>query len=84
MHRQTVSLYHNFSVWLDTQNTSSGDRNQPNFMVLYLLSRHLDDLHQLGNYDALCISVRLYIFCATGYRSAQFVRRALHYEVDSR
>ena len=31
MHRQTVSLYHNSSVWLDTQDASSWDRNPPNF-----------------------------------------------------
>ena len=33
MHRQTVSLYHNSSVWLDTQDVSCWDRNPPNFML---------------------------------------------------
>ena len=29
-------------------------------------------------YNALCINFRLFIFCLTGYQSAQFTRRALH------
>ena len=33
VHRQTVSLYHNSSVWLDTQDASSWDRNLPNFTL---------------------------------------------------
>ena len=28
-----VSLYHNSSVWLDTQDTLSWDQNPPNFML---------------------------------------------------
>ena len=31
--RQTVSLYHNFSVWLDTLNASSWDRNPTKFTL---------------------------------------------------
>ena len=31
--RQIVSLYHNSSVWLDTQDASSWDRNSPNFTL---------------------------------------------------
>ena len=30
-YKQTVSLYHGSSVWLDTRNTSRWDWNQPNF-----------------------------------------------------
>ena len=30
IHRQAVSLYHNSSAWLDTQDASSWDRNTPN------------------------------------------------------
>ena len=33
IHRQTVSLYHNSSVWLDTLDASSWDQNPPNFML---------------------------------------------------
>ena len=33
MHRRTVSLYHNSSVWLDTLDTRSWDRNPPNFTL---------------------------------------------------
>ena len=36
--RQTVSLYHNSSVWLDTQDASSRDWNPPNFTLDLLLS----------------------------------------------
>ena len=31
-HRQTVSLYHNSSVWIDTKGAWSWDRNSPNFV----------------------------------------------------
>ena len=34
IYRQTVSLYHNSSVWLDTWNASSRDRNPPNYNSL--------------------------------------------------
>ena len=37
--RQTVSLYHNSSVWLDMPDTWSWDWNPPNFM-LNLVSYH--------------------------------------------
>ena len=33
IHRLTVSSYHNSSVWLDTQNDLSWDRNPSNFML---------------------------------------------------
>ena len=39
IYRQTVSLYYNTSVWLDMQDTSSWDRNPPNF-TLDLVSYH--------------------------------------------
>ena len=32
-HRQTVSLYHNFSVWLDTLDAWIWDQNPPNFTL---------------------------------------------------
>ena len=31
--RQTISLYHNSSVWPDTQDVSSWDQNPPNFTL---------------------------------------------------
>ena len=43
IHRQTVSLYHNSSEWIDTQDASSWDRNPPNF-TLDLISYHSDNL----------------------------------------
>ena len=39
IHRQTVSLHQNSSVWRDTQDTSSWDWNPPNF-TLDFLSNH--------------------------------------------
>ena len=33
IHRQTVSLYQNSSVWLDTQDARSRDRNPANFTL---------------------------------------------------
>ena len=33
IHRQTVSFYQNSSVWLDTQDARSRDRNPSNFML---------------------------------------------------
>ena len=33
IHKETVSLYHNSSVWLDTQDAPSWDRNPSNFML---------------------------------------------------
>ena len=43
--RQTVSLYHNSSVWLDTQDAASRDWNPPNFTLDFVsyrsaISRH--------------------------------------------
>ena len=39
IHRQTVSLYHNYSVWLDTENASSWGRDLPNFTLALVLYR---------------------------------------------
>ena len=33
IHRQIISLYHNSSVWLDTQDASSHNRYPPNFTL---------------------------------------------------
>ena len=33
IHRETVSFYQNSSVWLDTQDAQSQDRNPPNFTL---------------------------------------------------
>ena len=39
INRQIVSLYHNSSVWLDTQDASCYDRNPPNFRLDVLSNR---------------------------------------------
>ena len=50
IHKQTVSLCHNFSVWLDTLVTSSWDRNPPNFRLgLYLTAQPFWRPNHLGN-----------------------------------
>ena len=46
IHRQTVSLYPNSSVWLDTPDASNSDCNPPNFMLDIVsyrsaISRHM-------------------------------------------
>ena len=39
IHIQTVSLYPNSSVWLDTQDAASRDRNPPNFTLNIVSNR---------------------------------------------
>ena len=39
IHRQTVSFYQNSSVWLDTQDARSRDRNPSNFTLDYVSDR---------------------------------------------
>ena len=48
------------------------------------LSHLASEPRQLGNYKALCSSSLFLTFCLTGYQSAQFIRRALHYASGSR
>ena len=72
-HRETVSLYQNFSVWLETQDASSWDRNPPNLtlgmvsnrsaiLTTYLSSGIITDMYYLSfvGYLRLLISYRLY------------------------
>ena len=42
IHRQTVSLYHNSSLWPDTLNAWSWDRNQFNFTLDLVLDRSVN------------------------------------------
>ena len=76
IHRQSVSLYQNSSIWLDTQDASNWDRNPPNFT--------LDLISNSSAISTTCIRFRLFSFFAIGLRSAQFVGRALHYAGGSR
>ena len=79
IHRLTVSLYYNSSMWLDMKDAQSCDRNLPNFTLgLVLTTQPSLDIHQLGNYKAYS-SFRLFTSCLTGYQRAQFTQRALHY-----
>ena len=70
IYAQTVLMYHNFSVWLDTQDAASWDRNLPDFTSVGYLTVSKGIL-------------RIYLFTYTliGYQCAQFVRRALHLRV---
>ena len=45
IHRHTVSLYHNSSVWLDTLDVWSWDRNLPNFMLDLVLNTQPQATH---------------------------------------
>ena len=48
-HRQTISLSHNSSVWLDVQDALSWDRNPPNFVL------------DLVSYSSVYIYIYIYI-----------------------
>ena len=86
IHRQTVSFYQNSSVWLDTQDARSQDRNPSNF-TLDCVSDHsatkrtmlakgiLRYFYFLATAAAAFVYIYLY---PIGYQSAQFFRRALH------
>ena len=63
IHRQTVSLYRNSSVWLDTQGAWSWDQNTTNFTLDLVSYRSASKWHtQVGNYPALCSNFRLFTF----------------------
>ena len=50
IHRQTVSFYQNSSVWLDTQDTRSQDRNLSNFTLDWLLCNILPGIRICTKY----------------------------------
>ena len=51
IHRETVSLYHNFSVWLDTQDVSRWDRNPTDFSSIVYLTPKLSSANvSKGNF----------------------------------
>ena len=86
IHRQIVSFYQNSSVWLDTWDARSRDRNPFNFTFDSVLDRSANKRTTLaqGIFKVLCSnssSVRSFTFLyPIGDQSAQFFRRALHYE----
>ena len=78
IYRQTVSLYHNASVWLDTLDVSRWGRNLPKFTLnWYPTTKPFRRPKSAREFNTLCFC--LFTFYAIGYRSAYFVRRALHY-----
>ena len=56
IHRQTVSFYQNSSVWLDTQDARSRDRNPSNF-TLDCVSDHLYIYIYIYMYTRVCVCV---------------------------
>ena len=42
IHKHSVSLYHNSSLWLDTQDARSWDRNPPNFTLDLVSNRSVN------------------------------------------
>ena len=83
IHRQTVSFYQNSSVWLDTYDTQSWDRNPSNFMLELVSDRSANKRTTLakGIFKVLCSnssgSIHLFTFLyPIGYQSAQFFQRA--------
>ena len=86
IHRQTVSLYHNSSAWLDTKGASRWDRNSQNF-TLDSVSYHTAILMAYVSSGIMTEIVLVFVcftFCAIRYESGQFVRRTLHYASGSR
>ena len=75
IHRQTVLLYHNSSVWLDTLYASSWNRNQPNFTLdQEHTAQPFSDLMSAQEFNAYMYQLFICLhFCALGYQSAQFV-----------
>ena len=68
IHRQTVSLYHNSSVWLDMQDASNWGQNPPNFK-LDLVSYSAAIRHHMSAQESQCIMYQLclFTFCLTRY-----------------
>ena len=91
IHRQTVSFCQNSSVWLDTSDAWSRDRNPSNSTIDLVSDRSANKRTTLakGIIRSLCSnsssSVRLFTFLyPIGYQSAQFFRRASHYASGGR
>ena len=86
LHRQTVSLYHNLSVWLDTEDASSWDRNQTYFTLDLVSNCTAISAPYVSSriITLFCISFHLFTFCDVGCRRTQFIRRALYYTGGSR
>ena len=62
IHRQTVSLYHNPSVWLDPQDASSQDRNLANFTsVGYLTPKPSSFLAYAEEFFTYFLKLLLYL-----------------------
>ena len=92
IHRQTVSFYQNSSVWLDTQDPRSWDRNPSNF-TLDCVSDHSSTkqttlakriLRYFFIFRNSSSSFCLHFLYPIGHQSAQFFRRALHYASGGR
>ena len=72
IHRQTVSLYYNYSVWLDTQNASSWDR-----ILTDVKSAKISRLHNIIlSYDYLK-GIGYETFCHTSY-GVEFICMFIH------
>ena len=73
-HPLTVSLRHNPSVWLDMLDTSSWDRNLPNFMWIDNIQlSYFGNLTSTLEFNTIFINFRLFTYYAIGYSRAQFV-----------
>ena len=90
IHRQTVSFYQNSSVWLDTQDARSRDRNPSNFTLDWFSDHSATKRTTLAKGILRYLFIYLFLETAAaafvyiflypiGYQSAQFFRRALHY-----
>ena len=63
IYRQTVSLYHNSSVWLDTRDASSWDRNPADLMLVGHLTPQLSSSRcKQRNFKVYILCVCIYIY----------------------
>ena len=92
IHRKTVSFYQNSSVWLDTQDARSRDRNPSNFTLDCVPDNSSTKRTTLvkGNFkvflflETAAAFVLHFFKYPIGYQSGQFFRRALHYASGGR
>ena len=68
IHRHTVSLYHNTSMWLDTRDAWSWDRNLADLMpVGYPIAYHQQTQQKRRDFNAYVCFV--YMYTLIGYRN---------------
>ena len=78
IHRQTLLLYHNSSVWLDTRDASSWDLNLSDLTSVRYIIKELSPSQRKWR-DFL--RIWLFTYMILSYQSAQIMKRASHLRV---